>query len=94
MCEPGDSCLSNYPAELIPGPHKNGEFKIADVDLPERERLELLRIRNSIESKVDGLVKSRKIELLPQYIAVAKSILQLHIAVINFSADFLRDRQS
>jgi hypothetical protein len=52
MCEPGDINSNNYPAALISGPYKNGELKTADIYLPERERIELLRIRNSIENKV------------------------------------------
>jgi hypothetical protein len=52
MCEPGDPNSENFPNELISGPHEKDVFKVVDVSLPERERLELLRIRNSIENKV------------------------------------------
>jgi hypothetical protein len=52
LCEPGDANSINYSGKLISNPYKDGEIKIADVNLPERERLELLRIRNSIENKV------------------------------------------
>ena len=50
-CEPGEPKSPDFPKKLIDGPYQEGEFKITHVDLPERERLELLRIRNSIESK-------------------------------------------
>jgi hypothetical protein len=52
ICEPGDPNSPDFPAELMPGPHNDGKVKVTHVDLPERERLELLRLRNSIESKV------------------------------------------
>jgi len=59
MCEPGDLKSENYPKELISGKHENGVFKVADVSIPERERVELLRIRNSIENKVNQYQKHR-----------------------------------
>lgn len=52
VSEPGEATSPDYPGKLISGPHRNGEIKISHVDLPERERQELLRIRNSIESKL------------------------------------------
>lgn len=52
ICEPGNADSPDRPGELLPGTPRHGEARITHVELPERERLELLRIRNSIESKV------------------------------------------
>lgn len=79
MCEPGDPNSENYPEELMPGPHREGEFKVTSVDLHERERLELLRLRNSIENKSSqylkhinkGLIDSAK----PYVIALSSAMI-------------------
>jgi len=50
-CELGEPKSPDFLNKLIDGNIHDGDFKITHVDLPESERLELLRIRNSIESK-------------------------------------------
>ena len=52
ICEPGAPGSPDRPNELIPNPPRSGKGSVTHVELPERERVELLRIRNSIESKV------------------------------------------
>ena len=52
ICEPGNPASSDYPNDLLPDLPRNGEARITHVELPDRERVELLRIRNSVESKV------------------------------------------
>ena len=79
ICEPGDPESENYPKELILGPHEKGVFKVADVSLPERERLELLRLRNSIENKVTQYHKHQKKGLIdsktPYIIALSSAMI-------------------
>ncbi len=79
MCEPGDLKSENYPKELIPGPHEKGVFNVADVSIPERERLELLRIRNSIENKVNQYQKHQKKGIIdskkPYVIALSSAMI-------------------
>lgn len=79
MCEPGDPNSANCPTELIPGPHEKNVFKVADVSLPERERLELLRIRNSIENKLNQYQNHLKKGLIdpkrPYVIAISSAMI-------------------
>lgn len=59
-CEPGEQDSPDFPNKLIQGPHIEGEFKVASIDLPAREGLELLRLRNSIEYKVKQYQKHKE----------------------------------
>ena len=44
--------------------------------------------------KHDGLVKSQKLELLPQLIGIAKVVNTPYIAVTKISPDFLQNHQT
>ena len=53
VSESGDQNSPDYPNAIFVHEGNVGEFKVASVDLKERERVELLRLRNSIESKAN-----------------------------------------